>query len=580
MTSPFHSSCLLAILALSIGSGVARAGDRHPYGGRRPDRPDPPADQEIRDAITRAVKGSDPHDKHKGETWNDWRDDTELPADWLLQTPGEVAWGIHPVPGWMSPGEPATCSGSSCNTRLGLKSCDPSQPGACAANQTTCAAAAATVTSPGEAPANVCMSPADQMVEHLYNAVTSANSTVDITTLLPMDGRFLQAFQNALTFLAGTGREVTVRFLYATMPFNRKSADTTLETLVGDAAKVKGSKLTVYVGRIRSGMVTVTGWNHSKTVIIDGDTLLTGGENWFSEDYLGANPVFDLNVKVKGKVAADATGFVNRLWKDLCDHENSPRRDSERYKATDSKAGKVTITDHCLSTLDSGTHAGNGSVHAMAVGRLGEIDYDGGAQSTAAMLGMIGAAKEDIRISQQDIEGPSDASSYGSARWPDDFLAALARQLINGRTVHIVQSSDGAGGSITGYSNGTLADLADKLKSVVKKQGGAPSKDGDVDDLLCKRLYLAQIRFTPGVDRLPGGVGIRNHAKMIAVDDSTFYVGSQNIYPPNRNMEFGIIISDKDQFAYFKSHYWDNLWNNSKQSEISGGDMAGCYYKK
>jgi hypothetical protein len=103
-----------------------------------------------------------------------------------------------------------------------------------------------------------------------------------------------------------------------------------------------------------------------------------------------------------------------------------------------------------------------------------------------------------------------------------------------------------------------------------------PDGRRDINSLLCKSLYLAQVRFTPGVSHYSGNSGIRNHAKVIAVDDSAFYAGSENIYPPVRNMEFGVIVSDKATFSYFKAHYWDNLWNNSTQSAISGGDMSGC----
>jgi phosphatidylserine/phosphatidylglycerophosphate/cardiolipin synthase-like enzyme len=563
--APLRWSCLLVVVALSISDGTARA-----------------SAQDIQDAITRAVKQSDPKGNYKGVTWTDWRYDTEFPSDWLLQTPGESVWGINSIPGWMSPGEPAECSGKKCNETLHLPTCDPSRPDACEAYGTTCVAAQATVLKPGDAPDYVCMSPADRMVDETYKAVASATSTIDITSLLPMDGRFMDGFQNALAYLAATGRKVTVRFLYGTVPFQFRSADNTLKKLVDKARYVQGSNLTVYVGRIRTGSLGVTGWNHSKTIIVDGTTLITGGQNWFAEDYLGGNPVFDLSVKVKGNVAHDATGFVNRVWKDLCDYENSPRRDSERYKATKSKLGEVEITDDCLSAMDVQTHPGNGSVRVMAVGRLGEIDYEGGDQSAAALLAMISAAQENIRISQQDIEGLVDyLNLHKGHRWPDDFLDVLAKQLIKQRTIHIVQSSDDGGGSLSGYSIGTLVDLAKKFKDVVKKQNDAPKKDSDVNDLLCKYLYLAQVRFTPGVKRLPGEkLGIRNHAKVIAVDDSTFYVGSQNIYPPKRNMEFGIIISDKDQFADFKSHYWDKLWENSKQSAISGKGIDRCYYKQ
>jgi phosphatidylserine/phosphatidylglycerophosphate/cardiolipin synthase-like enzyme len=101
-----------------------------------------------------------------------------------------------------------------------------------------------------------------------------------------------------------------------------------------------------------------------------------------------------------------------------------------------------------------------------------------------------------------------------------------------------------------------------------------------VNKLLCQHLYLAQVRFADGVNSYPDNKGIPNHAKTIAVDDSTFYIGSQNIYPPERNMEFGIIVSDSATFATWKSGYWDQLWKYSKQSAISGGSPQNCYYKK
>jgi phosphatidylserine/phosphatidylglycerophosphate/cardiolipin synthase-like enzyme len=155
----------------------------------------------------------------------------------------------------------------------------------------------------------------------------------------------------------------------------------------------------------------------------------------------------------------------------------------------------------------------------------------------------------------------------------------IADQLIAGLDVHIVQSSDGAGNSVSGYSNGTLKDLADKLKSVVKTRKKAPTKSSDLTQLLCKHLYLAQVRFSTGVQSYPGPVAIPNHAKTVAVDDSAFYIGSQNLYPPERNMELGIIVSDASLFAQWKSAYWDQLWLYSKQSAISGGSPSNCYFQ-
>jgi phosphatidylserine/phosphatidylglycerophosphate/cardiolipin synthase-like enzyme len=183
-----------------------------------------------------------------------------------------------------------------------LPACDRSQPTACAASNTTCVASAATVTKPGDSPANVCMSPADRMVDEVYKAVAGATSTVDITSLEPMDGRFMLGFRNAVTYLAHTGRNVTIRFLYGNIPFHTTtgSVTETIRGLVDDAISVKDSELTVYAGYLRSGTLAVTGWNHSKTIIVDSAKILVGGENWIAKDYLGADPVFDLNMKLQG----------------------------------------------------------------------------------------------------------------------------------------------------------------------------------------------------------------------------------------------------------------------------------------
>src|SRR5262249_27092778 len=150
------------------------------------------------------------------------------------------------------------------NKSVMLPSCDPNNPVACNPTDTACIASNATVTRTGEQPAWVCMSPADKMVDVVYNMVSSAESTVDITSLLPMDGRFLLGFRNALTYLASTGREVTVRFLYGKVPTQAtpKSNEKLLTSLVEDAAKLHGNKLTVYAGYLRSGTLAVTGWNH------------------------------------------------------------------------------------------------------------------------------------------------------------------------------------------------------------------------------------------------------------------------------------------------------------------------------
>jgi phosphatidylserine/phosphatidylglycerophosphate/cardiolipin synthase-like enzyme len=530
--------------------------------------------EQIRDAIDDALKDSDPKKKYFGVTWGPWRNDSSIESGWLLQTPGKNVWGVTPAPVWMSPGVPLTCSGSECNKSVMLTSC-ASNPDVCRATNTECTASAATVTRPGQAPELVCMSPADKMMDEVYSLVASAESTVDITSLLPMDGRFLLAFKNAITYLASKGRPITVRFLYGKAPTQAGPLrnEELLKELVADAAKVSGSKLTVNVGYIRSGTLAVSGWNHAKTIVADGKTLLIGGQNWFTKDYLGKDPVFDISVKLRGAAAADAIGFVNMLWTNLCDGATAPglRRHADQYRAT--KPGEIKITRDCIKKLNVSEVDGGGSIKLRTVGRLGEIDYEHGDQSLAAIEAMIEAARDKIRISQQDLKGPV---GHG---WPSSTLKRLADQIVAKRDVYIVKSSDGAGGSISAYSNGSLKELAKKLKNQVEKADGAPKHESEINDLLCKHLYLAMIRFNE-MKSYPHDVAIPSHAKVVAVDDSTVYIGSQNLYPPFRNMELGVIISDGGFFNDWKNEYWDRLWDYSKQGRISGGDPADCFYKR
>ncbi|MGC2234929.1 MAG: hypothetical protein WA584_02040 [Pyrinomonadaceae bacterium] len=53
---------------------------------------------------------------------------------------------------------------------------------------------------------------------------------------------------------------------------------------------------------------------------------------------------------------------------------------------------------------------------------------------------------------------------------------------------------------------------------------------------------------------MPGG----NHSKMVIVDDSLCYIGSDNAYP-SFNQEFGIWIDDQPSIQSLITNYWDGL---------------------
>lgn len=54
-----------------------------------------------------------------------------------------------------------------------------------------------------------------------------------------------------------------------------------------------------------------------------------------------------------------------------------------------------------------------------------------------------------------------------------------------------------------------------------------------------------------------------NHSKLVIVDDSVCYIGSDNAYPCYCQ-EFGVWIDDQASLKSFLSNYWDGLWNFAK----------------
>ena len=100
------------------------------------------------------------------------------------------------------------------------------------------------------------------------------------------------------------------------------------------------------------------------------------------------------------------------------------------------------------------------------------------------------------------------------------------------------------------------------------------SDDTDVHGLLCDRLTLAQMRFSDEDDTWNNGAGVGNHAKLLVADDTTFYLGSQNLYLSDL-AEFGLIVDDEEITAELMEDYWTPMWTTSVRTAVSGPD-SGC----
>jgi hypothetical protein len=74
------------------------------------------------------------------------------------------------------------------------------------------------------------------------------------------------------------------------------------------------------------------------------------------------------------------------------------------------------------------------------------------------------------------------------------------------------------------------------------------------------------------------GQPFSNHAKLVAVDDEAFYIGSQNLYP-GRLHELGVIVENRDaanelNFTYLRPT-WE--WVKGRRADRPGhGGTLGC----
>src|SRR6185295_10001881 len=102
---------------------------------------------------------------------------------------------------------------------------------------------------------------------------------------------FRAGLRNAITTLARSDRRVSVRLLVGQYPLEGGTdAKALIEDIIRDARNVPNSRLSVYVGAMRSctggaDCASFT-WNHSKIVAVDGRTAWVGGHNLWTADYL------------------------------------------------------------------------------------------------------------------------------------------------------------------------------------------------------------------------------------------------------------------------------------------------------
>jgi phosphatidylserine/phosphatidylglycerophosphate/cardiolipin synthase-like enzyme len=184
---------------------------------------------------------------------------------------------------------------------------------------------------------------------------------------------------------------------------------------------------------------------------------------------------------------------------------------------------------------------------------------------------LIASAKHSIFISQQDLLSclPTKATPT-EAKFDERAIAALANRIKAGIPVKIVVSPKVGGG----YSNGwTLQDVADVLVGALEKDEGL--SEAAAKGKVCQGVGLASIRNAVFAANWRDKKSFTNHAKVVAVDDQAFYIGSGNLYPGGLQ-ELGLIVDDRQVAAHFKKAYLDPLWTNSRLDALIDPQKRVC----
>lgn len=338
------------------------------------------------------------------------------------------------------------------------------------------------------------------------------------------------------------------------------------------------SNMSIYLGAMRTNEQS---WNHSKLIIVDGQKVICGGHNLWTEAYCKFAPVHDVSIELEGESVLTAQNFLNLLWTDLASR-------SRQGNSTDRSWSCMTVEgkiyDNAIATINQKQINRTGTTKILSVGRLGvglgssakEGNASRDARIKAAML-----AQESIKLSQQKLDNNILLNPY---MWDDEYLQALAEAVARNVTLYIVISDLGTDG---GYNGIGVKGTADKLYNVI---GNVTGFSGEKLIETCKaKVKIAPLRFYP-LKKCPDSnpdcwkwykngkkVSPANHAKIYIIDDKLFYVGSDNAYPIyNANQspglqEFGFIISNESENKLWSpiSSYWDSLWAYSSVYEYT-----------
>ncbi|MFJ4184033.1 phospholipase [Kitasatospora sp. NPDC089509] len=431
-----------------------------------------------------------------------------------------------------------------------------------------------------------------RLLDKMRENIGRATRTVDISTLAPFpDGAFQDAIADGLKASVAAGNTPHVRILAGAAPLYNITAlpskyrDDLVARLGGAARSV-----TVEVASMTTAK-TAFSWNHSKLLVVDGQSVITGGINNWKNDYLDtAHPVSDVDLALTGPAAASAGAYLDTLWDWTC--RNSGLLSAAWFASTNG-AGCTPDLEQRLNPPAAQVPA-TGTLPVIAVGGLGvgirdtdpasdyrpgplpavddvkcgpiglrdrtndDRDYAAVNPEESALRALIAGAGSRIDISQQDMTGTCPPMPRYDVRLFDQ----LAGKLADGVKVRIVVSDPANRGTVGsgGYSQiRSLNEISDTLAARLTARLGDPAK---ARTTMCRNLQLAPFRAA-STPTWADGHPYALHHKLVSVDGSAFFIGSKNLYPAWLQ-DFGYVVENRTAAAQLDAQLLAPQWQYSQ----------------
>ncbi|MEV7775040.1 phospholipase D-like domain-containing protein [Kitasatospora sp. NPDC086791] len=431
-----------------------------------------------------------------------------------------------------------------------------------------------------------------QLLDRMRENIAQATRTVDISTLAPFpDGAFQDAIVAGLKASVAAGNTPHVRVLAGAAPLYNITALPSkyrddLVAKLGDAA----GRVTLEVASMTTAK-TAFSWNHSKLLVVDGRSVITGGINNWKNDYLDTtHPVTDVDLALTGPAAASAGAYLDTLWDWTCrntgvfsaawfastngatctpDLEKRQNPPADRVPAT---GGLPVIAVGGLGVGIRGKDAASGyrpgpvpTPADLACGPIGlhdntnaDRDYATVNPEESALRALIAGAGSRIDISQQDVTG----TCPPLPRYDVRLFDLLAAKMAEGVKVRIVVSDPGNRGTVGsgGYSQiKSLNEISDTLVARLTARLGDPAQ---AEATMCRNLQLAPFRAA-ATPTWADGHPYALHHKLVSVDGSAFFIGSKNLYPAWLQ-DFGYVVEDRTAAAQLDQRLLAPQWQYSQ----------------